>query len=113
MIITTVEIQILLVGKIRDIGRISSGFIAVSIVREQSVHHETLQLSIRRGECTLHLIKYNTVISHRLLRRVQLVMPALLLEDFLMLINIRIKNRIHINMHQILKVLIIAACYRI
>ena len=113
MIIMAVKIQILLISKIRNVGRISSRFIAVGIVREQSVHHETLQLSVRRGKCSLHLIIDNSIDRQRRILRFQLIMPALLFEDFLMLINIRIKDRIHINMHEILKVLVIAACHRI
>ena len=40
-------------------------------------------------------------------------MPALLFKDLLMLVNIRIKYCIHIDMHEILKILVIAACNRI
>ncbi len=40
-------------------------------------------------------------------------MPAFLHKYFLLLIDIRIENRVQINMHQILKILVIAACYRI
>ncbi|MNP13068.1 hypothetical protein D3C76_1053340 [compost metagenome] len=39
----------------------------------------------------------------------KLVMPALLLKDFLLLINIRLKDAIQINLHQIGKVLFIPA----
>ena len=40
-------------------------------------------------------------------------MPALLLENFLLMVDIGIKHCIEIHMHQILKILVIAACNRI
>ena len=40
-------------------------------------------------------------------------MPSLLLENFLFLVYVGIKNRIQIHMHQILEILIIAARNRI
>ena len=43
----------------------------------------------------------------------QMVIPALLAENLLLLINVRVKNRIQINVHQILEILVITAGYRI
>ncbi len=40
-------------------------------------------------------------------------MPALLLENLLFMIDIGIKHCIEIHMHQILKILVIAACNRV
>ena len=42
-----------------------------------------------------------------------MIVPAFLTENLFSFIDIRIKYRIQINMHQILKILIIAAGYRI
>ena len=42
-----------------------------------------------------------------------MVIPALLAENLLFLVNVRVKNRIQINVHQILEILVITAGYRI
>ena len=42
-----------------------------------------------------------------------MVIPALLAENLLLLVNVRVKNRIQINVHQILEILVITAGYRI
>ena len=70
MIIMTVKVKILLISQIRDIRRISAGFIGIGIVRKEPVHHKTLQFSVRRGECSLHLIEHNTVIDDRFIRSI-------------------------------------------
>ena len=70
MIIMTVKVKILLIGQIRDIRRVAAGLIAIGVVRKESVHHKTLELSVRRGKCSLHLIKHNAVIGDRLVRSI-------------------------------------------
>ena len=40
-------------------------------------------------------------------------MPAFLTKNLLFFINIRVEYCIHINMHQVLEILVIAACHRI
>ena len=77
------------------------------------VHDLTLQNLIRRRKCPLHLIVYNTIIFQRSFRLFQMIVPAFLTKNLFSLINIRIEDRIQINMHQILEILIITACYRI
>ena len=47
MIITSVEIQEILICQIRDVHRISAGLTAVSSIREQRVHDFTLQNIVR------------------------------------------------------------------
>ena len=113
MIIGAVEIQELLIRKLRNILRITAGFHAIGIIREKIIHDLSVQHLVRGRKCPLHLIIYNTIIGKRTFLLLQMVIPALLAENFLLLVNVRVKNRIQINVHQILEILIITAGYRI
>ena len=42
-----------------------------------------------------------------------MIAPSLLTEDLFFMINVRIKDRVQVDMHQILKILIVAARHRI
>ena len=113
MIIGAVEIQELLIRKLRNILRITAGFHAIGIIREKIIHDLSVQHLVRRRKCPLHLIIYNTIIGKRTFLLLQMVVPSFLTEDLLLLINVRVKNRIQINVHQILEILVITAGYRI
>ena len=113
MIIGAVEIQELLIRKLRNILRITAGFHAIGIIREKIIHDLSVQHLVRGRKCPLHLIIYNTIIGKRTFLLLQMVVPSFLTEDLLLLINVRVKNRIQINVHQILEILVITAGYRI
>ena len=113
MIIGAVEIQELLIRKLRNILRITAGFHAIGIIREKIIHDLSVQHLVRGRKCPLHLIIYNTIIGKRTFLLLQMVIPALLAENLLLLVNVRVKNRIQINVHQILEILVITAGYRI
>ncbi len=113
MVVFAVEVKVILIGQIRNIDRISAGFKSITGIRIQRLLDLSLDQLLRRRKDSLHLIKYNTVIGQRSIDGIQMVVPALLLKDLLFIVNIWIKYGIHIYMHQILKILIIAACYRI
>ncbi len=107
------EIQKLFIGKLRNILRIAAGFHAVGIVREKMVHNFSFQHLVRGRKCALHLIVYNTIVCERAFLLLQMVIPSFLAENLLFLINIRVKNSVQIHMHQVLEILVIAACHRI
>ena len=113
MIIGAVEIQELLIRKLRNILRITAGFHAIGIIREKIIHDLSVQHLVRGRKCPLHLIIYDTIIGKRTFLLLQMVIPALLAENLLLLVNVRVKNRIQINVHQILEILVITAGYRI
>ena len=113
MVISSVEIQEILIGKIRNIFRITAWFTSISGIREKVIHNLPFQNFIRWGESTFHLIIYNTVIFQRSFLLFQMIVPAFLTENLFSFIDIRIKYRIQINMHQILKILVVTACHRI
>ena len=113
MVICSMEIKKLLVSKLWNHLRISTGLICIAVIREQGIQNNPIQNSLRWGKCSLHLIVYNSIVGKLAIFFIQLVAPALLTECLIMIVNIRIQNRIHIYMHQILKILIITACHRI
>ena len=113
MVIAPVEIQECLPGKLRDLFRIPAGLIRIGGIRVKGGQHLPLQHALRRGEGALHLIVNHAVQGQLPVLRLHLVVPALLAEDLFFLINIRIKHRVHIDMDQVLKILVIAAGHRI
>ena len=113
MVVFSVEIEKFLVGQIRNTGRISAGFYPVRRIRKQTVENLTFQHLVRRGKGTFHLIIYHTVIAKRSILALQLIIPALLEKNLFSFINIRIEHRVQIDMHQVFKICIVAACHRI
>ena len=113
MIISSVEIQEILVSKIRNRLRRTTGLTTISDIGEQGIQNFSLQHIISRRKSSLHLIINHTVYGKFLGLIVQFIMPALLAENGLVAVNIGIQHRIQIHVHQILEVLIIAAGYRI
>ena len=113
MIVLSVEIQKFLIAEIRNIYRISAGLTAIGGMRIQRVHDLPLKHIIRRRKCSLHLIVDHTVDLQFFLVTFQLIMPAFLPENGFVFINIRVKYGIQIDMHQVMEILVIAACHRV
>ena len=113
MIIFPVEIQELFIGQIRDILRIASGLVRIGRIRKQCIQDHSVQNALRRGKRPLHFIIDHSIVLKLSLRRVQFIAPSFLPENLFMLINIRIQHRVHVYMHQILKILVITAGNRI
>ena len=107
------EIQKLLICQFGDKLRISARLICIGRIREKGIQDYPVQHSLRRGKRPLHLVVNNTVVFQVRIRAVQFITPALLAEDFFVLVDIWIEYRIHIYMHQILEILVIAARNRI
>ena len=113
MVVSPVKIKELLIGQIRNKLRVASGFIRIGSVREQRVQNHPIQYTLRGGKCSFHLVVYDAVVFQLVFRGVKLITPAFLPEDFLMLIDVRVEHGIHVDVHQILKILVVAACHRI
>ena len=113
MIIFRMKIKILLVGEIRYIPRVSSRLDAVLRVREKGIEGHALEIIICRAERALHFIVNDTVIVKRLILPLKLIVPALLTEDLLLPIDVRIEHRIQIDMHEISEIRIVRARYRV
>ena len=105
------------VGLLTDISdghrRIAAGYFAVRGIGIHGFHLLPKQHILRGGECTLHLIVHHAVDGQLSLQAAQLIMPALLPENFVRIVYPGIEYRIQIHMHQILKILVIAAGYGI
>ncbi len=59
------------------------------------------------GELAFHLIQHHPFINNFIFRIIQFIVPAFLFKSFLG--NIRIKNCIKINIHEVIKIFLIAA----
>ena len=112
MVEFAVEIQEILIGQLRDNLRGAAGLMRIAGIRVKRVLRVAIKHA-RGGKCTLHLIVNDTVYRDRAVRRLHLVMPALLAENLLFFIDIRIQNRVHIDVHQVLEIFIVAACNRV
>ena len=113
MIIGAVEIQEFLIGQLRDKCRITAGILPITVVREQRLLGKAVKQTLRGGVSALHLIVHNAVVDQRRILRFQLVVPALLPENLFFFIDVGMQHGIHVNIHQVLKILFIAACHRI
>ena len=113
MIIFPVKIKILLIGQLWNTVRISAGFDAIRSIREERIHDFPLKHLLRRRKGTLHLIVDDTIVGQIRIRRFELIAPALLTENCFLFINIRIKYRVQIDMHQVAEIGIVAARKRI
>ena len=85
MIILFIKIQIRLVGELHDLLRVAAGLIAIAGIGKQHMARVPIQDAFRRGKDALHLIVDDAVVFQIRLRRLQLIVPALLHEDFLFL----------------------------
>ena len=107
MIVMSVEIQELLVCKCRDYIRIAAGIVVVGCVRIERPHDGVFQHVVRRGIGPFHFIIDDTVDSKAVGSVLHLIVPALLAEELLMVIDIGMQYRIHIDVHEVFEILLI------
>ena len=112
MVIFSVEIQEFLIGEFRDHCGIAAGLHAVWRIGEKRIEDRSAEDLIRRRKSALHLVIDDAVVPERIFRFLQLIMPALLAEDLFILIDIRIEDGVQIDIHQVLKIPVVAACHR-
>ena len=113
VVILSVEVQKLLISQLWDHLRISTWINCISRIRKKRTLDHAVQHTFRWRVRSFHLVIYNSADRQFPIRIIQFIAPAFLAESLILLVDIRIKYRIHIHMHQILKILIIAACNRI
>ena len=97
-----------LIGETRDGLRIAAGDEAVGRVREQRTVHGVYQQLVRVGKRTLHLVEHNAGARQNAV--VQLIMPALLLEDLRLFVDAGEEHSVEIHAHQVEKIAAVAAC---
>ena len=93
---------VLLIGQRRDGGRVAARDKAVGRIREHGPLQRVLQLRVRGGQRTLHLI-----VDHTAHRAVRVPVPALLLEHGLVHHGQRAEHRVQVDVHQVLEVRLI------
>ena len=113
MIIIPVKIQKLFIGQIRNIRRVSAGFHTIGRIRIKRLGNLSEKHLFRRRKSALHLIIDDPVVLQRTVHTFKFIVPALLHENFFKLINVRMKYRVQINVHQILEICIVTARHRI
>ena len=113
VIISAVEVQKRLIGQVRDVYGIAAGLHSVRSMRIQRAVNAAGQHIIGRRKSSLHLIVDDAVNRDRALRVLCLIMPALLAEDILLYIDVRIEHCVKIDVHQVLEIRVIAARHRI
>ena len=113
MVIRLVEPDKLLIGQFRYKGGIAAGLVGIAVVREQNRAGIAVQHALRRGEGALHLIVNHAVDGQVVLRGLHLIVPSLLQKDLGLPVNPRVKHAVHIHVHQVPEILVIAAGYRI
>ena len=107
------KVQIILIRQIWDRCRIPARFMDIGRIRKKGLLDLALQQLFGRRKNPFHLIKYNAVIRERPVHIRQFIVPALLLENLLLLIDIRIKYGVEIHIHQIAEIFIVAARNRV
>ena len=103
------EIQEILVGQLRDHVRVPAGLLAVAVVRIQKLLDIPVQNALRGGINPLHLIVHHPVDGQGGVLILHLVVPSLLEEDLFLLVDVGVEHRVHIHVHQVLEILLVAA----
>ena len=112
-VIGLMEADKIFLGQFWNRRRKSARFKPVGGVRKQNFLSVIFQIGIRRRIHAFHLIVDNTVVLQRIIGIFQFVMPSFLLQGKFVFINQRIKHRIQIHIHQIVKIFVVAAGHRV
>ena len=108
MIMRAVEFEIILVAQLGDDFRIAAGIDAVGGVGQEAVVHFIPDRTVGRGHRALHFGINDAVDFQFVLRIFKLVMPSFLHEDLAVAVNVRIEDRVHIDVHEVFKILVVA-----
>ena len=107
------ETDKIFLGQFRNGRRQPARFKPVGSIREQDLLSVILQIRIRGRIHALHLIVNDAVVLQRVTGILQFVMPAFLLQGKFVVIDQRIKHRVQIHVHQVMKIFVVAAGYRV
>ena len=98
-VVAAVHPLVFFIGQGRDGGRVAAGHKAVGGIREHCTLQRVLQLGIRGGQRTLHL-----VVDHAAYGAVCIPVPALLLKHGRVHHGQRAEHRIQVDIHQVAEV---------
>ena len=107
------RVEELLVGELRDGARVAARFAGVGRVGEQRAVDRVVEDAHRIGERAFHLVENHAVVAQgarrerRALGDVELVVPALLLENRPLGIDGGVEHRVHVDVHEVEQVLLV------
>ena len=110
---TGMLVEELLVGELGYDCGVAARFVRVGGVGEQRRGKRVVEHRIGIGKGALHLVVHDAVVAQRLVGPVDLVVPSLLLEDGALLVDRGVENGIHIDVHEVQKVLLVGARHRV
>ena len=113
VIIAIMKRAVIVLRQGRDHERFAARDVAIGAVGEQAFFDQLRQNPRRGGEGPFHLAIHDAVVRQCARLRIDLVMPALLHHDFRNLVQPRIHDGIHIDMHKVQEVLVVAAGHRV
>ena len=113
MVVLRMEGDERLLREIRDGLGVAARLMAVRRRRVECVHDAALEQVVRRGERALHLVVDDAAVRERILRLLDLIVPALLHEDLRVLAHVRVEDGVEVDVHEVLEVLVVAAGHRV
>ena len=113
MIIAAVETKKLLIGKLRNVLRTAARTVPIGVPRVKCRRQFLIKLVLGIREAALHLAVHDAVDCNRVVLLLEMITPAFLTEYQFIAINVRVEYRVNVNVHQVPKVLIVAARNRI
>ena len=108
-----IERKVILVSQLNDVLRVSAGLHSVAGIREHCCVDEAVQNALRGGKYPFHLVVYNAVVGDFIFRAFELIVPTFLHEDLLLFSDIRMEDGVHIYVHKVLEIRLIAARDRV
>ena len=108
MIEAAVEVEVVFVGQLGDHLRIAAGVHAVGVVREDGLAERIPDRAFGRGGRALHFAVNDAVDFEIAVRVFHFVVPAFLHEDLTVLVDVRIEDRVHVDVHEVVEVLVVA-----
>ncbi len=112
-VIGFMEIDKVFLGQLRNGSGQTARFKPVSGIREENFLPIVFQIGIRGRIYAFHLIVDNAIVLQKVIGILQFVMPAFLLQGKFIFIDKRIKYRVQIHVHQVVKIFIVAAGHRV
>lgn len=99
------ELLELVVGEVGDDLRVAAGVAGVVVVREELALHLLVVDAVGLRVDALHLVEDYALDAHVGVRAVELVVPALLLEDLRVREAAGVEHRVHVHITQVVEVL--------
>ena len=113
MIIFLVTGDEFFVGQIRNVYGVTAGVLAVADVGIHEFFHFFPDKVVHGRIRALHFIENNALEGRLAVFIRPVIMPTFLIEDFRFCQNLRMQNGVHVNVHKVQKILVVAAGHRV